>query len=159
LPKEYGRIRSVAFVKDTYVWTNIEDPAEWEAAIQNGDVVLIPKVHGSLAEPSEQVGPGYGDTTESILGFDFALTYYDPNYADNCDFYNALLYSQSWRLVYKSSSKGHATSKTVTIIPKPPIEDDLNAEVVWVVQVKWKDSQHACPFDFPASVLVCYELT
>jgi len=157
IPKEYGRVRAVAFVKSSYEFSDITNPTEWEQAIDDGNVILIPAVHGNLPEPSEQVGPGYGDTTETLLGFEFTLTYYDPNYADNCDFYNEIKRTQSYRLMYKSSSKGHLTGTTVTVIPKAPIEDDINTEVVWAVQVKWKDADHACPFDFPESVLKCYE--
>jgi len=158
LPKEYGRVRAVAFIKEGFEFSDPTSQSEWETAIQNGDVVLIPKVHGTLPEPSEQLGPGYGDTVETLLGFEFVLTYYDPNYNDNCDFYNALKSQQNYRFMYKTSSKGHLTDVTVTVVPKAPIEDDLNSEVVWMVQVKWKDSDHACPFDFPSAVLECYEL-
>ena len=156
LDKEYGRVRAVAFVKGDYEFLDQTNLAEWEQAVQDGNVILIPKVHGALPEASEQLGPGYGDTTETLLGFEFSLTYYDPNYAENCDFYNQLKRSQDWKLMYKTSSKGHLTSKTVTVIPKAPIEDDLNAEVVWMVLVKWKDSDYACPFDFPSAVLECF---
>ena len=158
LPREFGRIRAVAFIKSDYTFLNPESQLEWETAIQNRDAILIPEVHGQFPEPSEQMGTGYGDTVETLLGYEFTLTYYDRNYASNCDFYNALQGQQSYRLMYKSESLGHLTSATVTVIPKAPIEDDLNAEVVWMVQVKWKDNSHACPFAFPAGVLKCYEL-
>lgn len=154
--REYGRVRSVAFIKDSYNFVDPEDPAEWETAIQNGDVILIPAVHGSLPDPSEQLGVGYGDATETLLGFEYALQYFDPNYKENCDFYNALKRSQGYKVMYKSQTQGHITDVTVTVIPKPPIEDDLNSEVVWNVTVKWKDSDHPCPFTFPESVLECY---
>jgi hypothetical protein len=158
LPREFGRVRAVAFIKSEYTFVDPTDQAEWESAVQNGDVILIPEVHGQFPEPSEQMGTGYGDTVETLLGYEFTLTYYDRNYASNCDFYNALQEQQSYRLMYKSETLGHLTSATVTVIPKAPIEDDLNAEVVWMVQVKWKDSSHACPFVFPAALLKCYEL-
>ena len=156
LEREYGRIRSVAFIKDGFVFSNPESLTEWQQAIQNGNVILIPQVHGELAEPSEQTGPGYGNTVETLLGFDFVVTYHDPNYAENCDFYNEIKRTQNYRFMYKSGTKGHLTEATVTVIPKAPIADDLNAEVVWMVQVKWKDNDHACPFTFPAGVLECF---
>ena len=158
LPREFGRVRAVAFIKEGFSFVDETNQAEWEAAIQNEDVILIPKVHGALPEPSEQMGQGYGDTVETLLGYEFTLTYFDRNYAENCDFYNALQGQQSYRFMYKTELKGHITSATVTVIPKAPIEDDLNSEVVWMVQVKWKDTSHACPFNFPAGVLKCYEL-
>jgi hypothetical protein len=154
--REHGRIQAVAYVKDSYTFLDPESATEWELAIQNGDVILIPAVHGSLPEPSEKLGTGYGKATETLLGFEYALQYFDPNYAENCDFYNALKRSQGYKLMYKTETLGHLTDVTVTVIPKQPVEDDLNAEVVWVVTVKWKDSDHPCPFVFPESVLECY---
>lgn len=154
--REFGRIRAVAFIKVGFDFIDPTNLLEWETAVQDGNVILIPAVHGSLPDPSETLGVGYGDTTETLLGFEYALQYFDPNYKGNCDFYNALKRSQTWRIMYKTSSQGHITSETVTVIPKPPIEDDLNSEVVWNVTVKWKGEDHPCPFDFPEAVLQCY---
>jgi hypothetical protein len=156
LPKEFGRIRAVAFIKDSFNFTNPEDSSEWQAGISSGDIVLIPQVHGSLADPTEKEGVGYGDTVSTVLGFDFAVTFFDPNYAENCDYYNALKKTQNWKFMYKTSTKGHLTNVTVTVIPKAPIADELTSEVVWVVMVKWADENHACPFDFPTDQLNCY---
>lgn len=156
LPKEYGRVRAVAFIKNTFDFTNPEDANEWSAGIASGDIVLIPAVHGALADPSEKEGVGYGDTVSTVLGFDFAVTYYDPNYKENCDFYNALKNSQDWKFMYKSKTLAHLTDVTVTVVPKAPIADELTAEVVWVVMVKWSTENHACPFIFPADQLDCF---
>ena len=158
LPREFGRIRAVAFIVAGFQFVDPTNLLEWETAIQNEDVILIPRVHGSLADPTETTGSGYGDATETLLGFEYVLNFFDPNYKENCDFYNAIKRSQTYRLMYKSSTQGHITDVSVTVIPKPPIEDDLNSEVVWNVTVKWKDEDHPCPFDFPAAVLECYEL-
>ena len=154
--REFGRVRAVAFIKSGFEFTDATDQAEWEQAIQDEDVILIPRVHGSLPAPTETEGTGYGDTVNTLLGFEYALQYFDPNYTDNCDFYNALMRQDTWRFMYKTSTQGHITDATVTIIPKNPVEDDLNSEVVWDVTVKWKDEQHSCPFVFPAAVLECY---
>jgi hypothetical protein len=156
LPKEYGRIRAVAFIKDSFTFLDPTSALEWEAGIQAGDIILLPKVHGTLADPTEKEGVGYGDVVSTVLGFDFVATYSDPNYSENCDFYNALKSAQNWKFMYKSSTKGHLTTSSVTVIPKPPIQDDLTTEVVWVVTVKWSAADHACPFDFPASQLSCF---
>jgi len=155
-PKEYGRVRATAFIKAGFEFTNPESQSEWEAAIASGDVILIPRTHGSLPEPSENEGTGYGDTVTELLGFEYALQYFDPNYAGNCDFYNALKRQSTYKFMYKTSTMGHITNDTVSVVPKPPVDDDLNSEVVWNVTVKWKSEDHPCPFVFPAAVLKCF---
>lgn len=156
-PGEYGRIRQAAFVKKSYVFTDITDASEWQTAVQNKDVFLIPATHGELAEASPKVGTGYGDIPESLNGYDFQVTFFDPDYIQNCDFYNALVGSRDFKLMYKTSSKGHLTNVAVTIIPVAPIADDLNARIEWKVIVKWSDLTHPCPVE--VADLSCFNVT
>ena len=110
-PQEYGRIRSVAYIKKDFEFTDPTDPAEWLAGIASGDIIVIPFTNGELAEPSEQTGTGYGDQVEKLLGFDFPLTYNDPNYSENCDFYNAIKRTRNYKFAYRTSSKIHIVDR------------------------------------------------
>lgn len=154
---EFGRIRAAAFIKVGFEFLDPTNLAEWEAAIQNKDVILIPQTNGELPDPSENEVDGFGDVDTKLLGFEYAAQFNDPNYKGNCDFYNAIMYAQGkYRFMYKTSSQGHITQVPVTIIPKQGVENDLNSQVLWKVTVKWKHNLHPCPFDFPEDVLECY---
>ena len=159
--REYGRIRSGFFVHKSYIATllaGITNPQVWLNGINAGKIIIIPGTNGDLADPSELTGPGYGDQTETLLGYDFQALMVDPNYAENCDFYNALKSSRNYHFGYRTSSKVHITDKTVTIIPKAPVQNDLTAEVTWNVTVKWSSSEHPCPVDTPEGIFDCYIL-
>lgn len=154
--REYGRIRSAAFIKHDFEFTDPEDAAEWIAGINSGDIIILPDTHGDLADPAPVVGPGYGDTVETLVGYDFAANVFDPDYNENCDFWDAIKNVRNYKFAYRTSSKTHISDVGVTIIPGAPVADDLNAEVVWKVQVKWRSQSLPCPFATPEGVFVCF---
>lgn len=153
---EAARVRHVAFIKDTYIDTiNIAptDISRWTGGINsNFDVIIIPDVHGELAEPSEVVGQGYGDKVEELLSFDNVITYFDRRYKDNCEFYNLIKEGGNYYMAYFTETQGHITPDPVTIIPKPLIPDDIGANVEWKVLAKWRNKTHPCPFDADAAL-------
>lgn len=137
----------------------VDDPTVW-ASGQNDDlkVIVIPQTHGEYPAPSEITGPGYGDQVEQIVGFDHQVTFFDPTYSDNCDFWNAMRSARNYHLAYRTSSKIHITQDPVTWIPKAPIADDLGSEVVWNVLAKWRNINTPCAYDVPANIFdSCYE--
>lgn len=156
--REFARIRSAAFIHKDFEFADgdTENATEWARGINEGKIIIIPETNGEMPEPSEKVGVGYGDTQETLLGYDFAPFFIDPNYASNCGFYNSIVGNRNYRFAYRTSSKTHITDKTVTIIPKKSIANDLNAEVTWKVQVKWMSNQFPCPFNTPEGVFTCF---
>jgi hypothetical protein len=153
--KEFGRIRSAGFIHKDFHFLN-DDPtnvSEWERGINEKMILVIPATNGELAEPSELTGPGFGDTTEELLGFNFSATFNDPNFASNCDFYQALVGNRNFKFFFRTSSKTYITPVPVTIIPKFKVENDESSLVTWNVHVKWKSSKFPCPFNTPESVV------
>lgn len=157
--REYGRIRSAGFIHKDFVFADDDTTvaSEWTRGVDEGKIYIIPETNGELPEPSELTGAGYGDTTETLLGYDFNAKFMDPNYSENVDFYNALIGNRNYKFFYRTSSKVHITQKTVTIIPKTQIQNDLNSEVVWGTSVKWKHDQFPIPFNTPETIFDgCY---
>ena len=154
--REFGRIRSAGFIHREFTFTNPADPAEWLAGIQSKQIIVIPETNGELPEPTEKTGAGYGDTVETLLGYEFHAKVTDPDYVGNCAFYNALVGNRNFKFFYRTSSKVHITDKPVAIIPKKVIPNDLNGEVVWHVSVKWQDNKFPCPIDTPTGVMQCW---
>lgn len=156
---EYGRIRSIAFVKTSYVATLLADPtnsALWSTGMDSGDVVVIWKTQGSYNAPSTTELPGFGDEATVNGNTTHSLTYKDVSYADNCDFYNAIKNSTEYTAVYRTSSKIHFTEEPVTITPSNPVADDINSIVVWEVSLKWTNPDSPCPYDVPDNIFdVC----
>lgn len=153
---EKGRIGSVAFVKTTFDFIDITNPTEWQAGINSRDILVIPEVLGSFDGGSEVLGPGYGRQSEKFIAYDFTANFKDPNYKSNCTFYNLIKNSRIWRFAFKSETQIHLTNNPVVIIPKNPITEELNSDVVYDVLVKWKDKDLPCPFDEPAGIFECF---
>jgi hypothetical protein len=154
---EYGRIRSVAFVKNTYTFVNPESAVEWSTAIQNGDAIVIWETQGNYDGGTTSELPGFGDRELTNGGTSHIAVYKDPNYDVNCDFYNAIRNSSDYSFVYRTSSKIHFANAPATITPKNPVGDDLKSNVVWEVTVKWQNPDSPCPYDAPDGIFEeCY---
>lgn len=156
---EFGRIRGVAFIHESFEFADGDttDATEWQRGIDEGKIIVIPRTDGEYPEPSEVTGQGYGDQAETMIGYNHSLTYGDPNYASNTPFYNSMVGRGGYKLAYRTSSKTHITDKTVTIIPKKKIDNDINSKVTWNITVKWSSNQFPVPFDTPEGVFDdCY---
>lgn len=149
---ELGRIRSVAFIKKTFEFSDPSSPAEWQAGFASGDIILIPATKGSYDGGSEVLAPGYGDQIERLTGYNHALEYQDPNYRGNCDFYRTIKASRQYKFAYRTETQIHIVDATVQAIPKNPVQDDPNSEVVWSVSVRWSDKNPPCPYDVPPGI-------
>lgn len=149
---EKGRIRSIAFIKNSFAFTDPTSPAEWQAGFAAGDIIIIPFTKGTFDGGSEVESAGYGDLATKLTGYNFQLQYQDPNYRTNCEFYNAIKRSSNYRVAYRTETQIHISNNPVQVIPKNPVQDDITTEVVWDVLVKWSDSDVPCPVDVPAGI-------
>lgn len=154
--REKGRIGDVAFIKDTFVFTDETNPTEWQTGINSRDIIIIPGVLGSYDGGSEVLGAGYGRQSESFIGYNFTSNFKDPNYKSNCLFYNLLKDSKNYRYAFKTETQLHITNNPVVVIPKNPVTEDLNSDVVWDVLVKWADRDVPCPIDEPVGIFDCF---
>lgn len=149
-PIEHGRVRSVAFIKQSFEFTDPTDPNEWTTGIENGDIVVIPEVLGSFDGGAPVEAPGYGDQETKITGYNFSLLFKDPNYLENADFYNAIKRSRNYKIAYRTETQTHISTNTVTVLPKNPVAEELTSEVVWDVEVKFSQGDLPEPFNTPA---------
>lgn len=157
---EYGRVRSVAIIKNSYVDTLIADPTNttlWTTGVDNGDVFVIYKTQGNYDGGTTQELTGFGDDSTFNGNTTHTLVYRDPNYSDNCDFYNAIRNSSEYTLAYRTSSKVHFAGTPIVITPKNPVQDDINSVLSWEVTTKWTNPDSPCAVATPADVFdTCY---
>lgn len=157
---EGGRVRSVAFIADDFQFVDPTSRTEWVAGIAAKKILMIPKTSGSFDGGSEVETPGYGSQATQLTGYNFVLTYNDPNYKLNADFYNAIKRSTNFRLAFATENLVHLTTTTVSVVPKNPVADDIASRVVWNVLVKWADADLPVPYDKPASLFeICFDYT
>lgn len=156
---EKGRVRSAGFIRSDFAFTDPTNPTEWVNGIRNKQIIVIPKTNGTFDGGSEVTSPGYGDQATKVTGYNFTSVFNDPNYALNADFYNALKRSSNWKYFYRTSSKVHITEVNVNVIPKNPVTDDVNSDVVWQVNVTWSDEDLPVPYTAPAVISTCFDYT
>ncbi len=156
---ESGRIRNIFFVKTGANITPTSTLEEWTTAVENGDVVIIPNTTGSYDGGAPKMGAGFGNQKERLLGYDFTSNVKVGNYKENYDFWE-WAEKQEWRFGFLSETVVHLTNKTVTVNAKAPIEEDLESEVVWNVEVKWFDRKRPVIFDVEPinDLFKCFEL-
>lgn len=159
---EKGRVRSVGFVSVAYRATLIANPDSlpvWQTGIDSGDIIIIPKVVGSLDVPDPITGPGYGDDVETVLGTDFTLLWRDPSYKKNCNFYNTLKRQNGkYYAIFRTGTQTHISDKTVTVNTRNPITENLEDNVEWNGSAKWRSNDNPCPFDTPDGIFQCFGL-
>lgn len=155
-PAEHGRIRSVAFVKKDFEFIDPSNTQEWIDGINDGSIIIIAETNGSFDGGTPKEAAGYGDTTSTYLGSDFVLKYKDPNYKENCLFYNEMNRSRNYKVAYRTENFVHISDKTAYINAKPAVADDLTSTVVWDVDVKWSSANVPCPYNTPDGVFTCF---
>lgn len=150
--KEKGRIGSVAFVKTSFAFTDISNPVEWRTGLNAGDIIVIPEVLGTFDGGAEQETPGYGRQDTNLTGYKFTANYKDPNYKQNAVFYNALKRARNYKFAFVTETQIHISDNAVQVIPKNPVTEDLNSDVVYDVTVKWAGPDLPEPNDVPPGI-------
>lgn len=152
---ELGRIRHVAVPKTSYDFTDITSTAEWQQAIEDDEVEVIPNVHGSFTSTVVE-GPGYGDQSTSFLTHEFVLTFFDKEFSANCEFYNSLAKTRNRKLIFVTEDKIFISDKAVVFLPSMNIQDDDQTNIEWNVQVKWRGRTLPCGSAIPEDIFACF---
>lgn len=159
--KEYGRIRKIAIIKTSYLSTIMANPSldsTWTTAISSGNAWIIPETSGSYDGGSTAENTGFGNQATVNGNTTHILVYKDPNYSENCDFYNPLRQQGGYTLAYVTSDNVHFAGTTVTFSPKNPVGDDINSFVTWEVTCKWINPDSPCPYPKPSTVFELCEI-
>jgi hypothetical protein len=158
-PSEFGRVRSAGFINQNFSFSDPTSTVEWQNAINDGNVISIPFTNGEIPMPTAKVIPGYGDTLEQLINYEFTAKFNDPNFVSNTNFYNSIAGQRTWLLFYRTSSQVYITPVTVSIIPMYTVPNDLQSKLVWEIQVKWIYNQFPVPFNIPENIFEsCFEL-
>ena len=134
--REFGRVRSVAFIRKAYLQTILSNPtglSVWQAGIAAGEVVVVPQTAGSF-DPGEPLRlKGFGRRLYTFGPRDMTLNFSDPYYRGNFNFYNSIHRQTSLVVAFRTSGLLHIADVAASIFAKDPVEDDLESEVRWDV--------------------------
>jgi hypothetical protein len=161
-PAEGGGIRSIALIKKDFAFTDITDPEEWTAGIEDGSIIVVPSTRGTFDGGSPVTGTGYGDNKQTINGYDFTLVAHDPAYAANGEFWNKVRKRKDFKVAWRTETQVHVSAETVTVNPTNPVEEGLDSAVDWLVNFTWFAPELSIPFDatnLKDEVFRCFEVT
>lgn len=149
---ELAGVRSVAFIDSGFTFTNPESASEWNNGITAGSIILIPLTNGTFDGGTPQEGVGFGDNPTSLDGYDYVLQFLDPNFVGNWDFYDNIKNIRSgYKVAFRTGSRVVLSDKTVTVLPKAPVVNDVKGKVNWDVTVKW--TSRSLPRDYAAPAI------
>lgn len=144
--RELGRVRGVVLFDGSYdIKTLIEKiktaPEEaatlFESAVESGSAHLISETTGTFDGGSPQTGDGYGDAESRLLGYLYTLSFKDPSYGTNKEFWEKAE-NEHWVLAWRTETFLHFADKPANIQAIAPVEQDLTSAVVWNVTGTWK---------------------
>jgi hypothetical protein len=154
---EAGRVRGVAFIRYSFDFIDPTDRNEWLTGMANGDIIVVPLVRGTYDGGAPVTADGFGYKTKELIGFNNKLTYVDPIYKLNRDFYNLIMMSGEWKFAFTTATQVHLVAVPVTVSPLNPITDALGSSVVWSVDVEWGDIVLPEIYDKPEQIFICGE--
>lgn len=146
--RELGRVRGVALVDGSVDLTELinalktgskENQAQtlFESLIEAGQIHLISETTGTFDGGSAQTGDGYGDEETRLLGYLYTLSFKDPSYSGNKDFYERAE-NEHWKMIWRTETLLHFSDKVANIQAIAPVEQDLTSAVAWNVTATWK---------------------
>lgn len=156
---ENGRIRHVAFINKNFVFVNPENPAEWSTGITNFDIRIVPDVSGTYDGGTTTFGRGYGSVPKKKTGKVFKAPFFDPNLIGNDQFYNDLSNSLSWRIALIGETVMRISDNAVTIDPKDAVEEAIDSEVVWNVDVEFSQRDNPAHYSIPDGIFTCFGIS
>jgi hypothetical protein len=147
---EYGKVRSAALIKKSYLQTVLANPTEesiWMNGINDQKIILMPYVSGSF-DPGEPVLlKGYGRRLATRGPRDMTLTFNDGNYLLNYLFYSAIQRNVHYVPAFRTGSVIHIGHSTADIIAKNTVEEDIESQVVWEIKARWRNFELPHAFD------------
>lgn len=155
---EHGGVRGVGLIHKNYIATLKANPtlkAVWVAGVAAGAIFIIPETQGTFDGGAPVEVPGFGDQLTRITGYNFGAAFKDPNFKGNTAFYNSIIGAGNYHFAWRTETQSRISNKPVAVLPKSPVQEGLQTEVMWDVEIKWFESKQPVPFDTPDGVFVC----
>lgn len=133
---ENGNVRSLVLIRKGTVIAFPLVKFDWELQVGLGNIFIMPETRGSFDGGTPKYITGYGSVKEKKVGDDYVLYVKDPNYVDNVAFYQEAE-KHLWNIAYLSETQLNYVAQDITITAKAPIEEDLETDVAWNLELKW----------------------
>ena len=154
---EEGRIIAIAYLRVDHQITDATVKAQWTAAIADGTAIIIQNVRGQKPVGSPVTKDGFGRQKTKTVSYDRTLSYQHPDVIGNEDFYDVLNFDNSHQIAYYTAGKKVwmppvDEEPVVNVDADPIIEEALDSDIVFDVQVGWAAQKMNTAFDAPTGV-------
>lgn len=134
IPTEFGRVRSVAFIRKTYlqqILSNPTDITKWQTGISNGSIAIIPLTTGAFDSGIAQKLKGYGRRISTHGNRDMQLKFSVPFDNLNYPFFNNLDKFTDLVPAFRTNSIMHICDQVCDIYTQEVVEEDLETAIAW----------------------------
>jgi hypothetical protein len=138
IPTEFGRVRSVAFIRKAYLQQILSSDPEnltyWTDGIASSDIVVLTFTTGTFDSGVPQKLKGYGRRTSTHGPRLMQLNFFIPADKNNFSFFDDLNFRTDYVPAFRTGSWLHLFDSAADIITKEVIEEDLEGSVLWSVE-------------------------
>lgn len=133
---EFGRIRAVGFIDPCYD-LDINSQESWDEGVAGGFITIVPQTNGELTIDQLQ-GDGYGKRPQTNTIKEYTLTYNDPTFIGNYNFYDGASGQYKYKIFFRTSDAIYFSDTAVLITPNFSIQNDLGQRIDWTVTLTWR---------------------
>ena len=155
---ELARVRSVALIHTSFISQLLSDPEDssiWLAGITAGMIVVLPQTQGEYNGGDAILGRGFGYSEETLIAYNFAVNYKDPDYVGNLPHYNSITGSRNFYIAFCSETIMRISQRPGTLVASNPVANSLKDEVNFMLTYKWTYEKMPLEYTIPDGVFVC----
>jgi len=155
---ELARVRSVALIHASFINQLLSDPEDssiWLAGITAGMIIILPQTQGEYNGGDAILGRGFGYSEETLIAYNFAVNYKDPDYVGNLPHYNSITGSRNFYIAFCSETIMRISQRPGTLVASNPVANSLKDEVNFMLTYKWTYEKMPLEYTIPDGVFVC----
>ncbi len=152
---EFGRVRSVAFIRKRYLQQILADPTNltvWTTGLASGDIVILPLTSGKFDSGFPVKLKGFGRRLSTHGYRDMLLSFTIPAAKGNYEFFDDLDRRRDYVPAYRTGTLLHICDAAGDILTKENVEDDIESEITWGVDCTVRSKR--IPIKIEASTLL-----
>lgn len=153
-----SRVVAVAFIRSDFEFTDPTDAAEWTAGQAADQIIVINNTRGEKPKASPTTIDGFGLQRTRTVGYERTLSYQHPDVKGNEDFYDALNFSQNYRLAFVTPTSDGVGTLWLTYEAVANVDSDyvvgteIDGLIHWDVAVSWSENKMAKSYDAPTGI-------
>lgn len=152
---EGGSIVALAFIEDSVTFTNITDPSEWVGLTYASDILIHQEVRGSYPKAAATEIPGKGKQDIRITGRKHVANVRIGSIKGNEGYWDQLNQATNYKVAFVIGADYdllYFVDKNVSINASSVVEEGLDTEVDWDVEIKWSDKNLPSTSDVPTGI-------